>query len=157
MKSQEGIRTTIRKILIDFENAKVGLKDTITALLKEIQSSEWHKAVIQAADELRADNKGLIRQNRELMEKLTAKDSVTDDLKPIPLTVELLLKLGNTERSLRFSTEFYVYDRFLFIWKKEYKYWYVVTMDQKEYLTKIEFVHEYQNFILALTGEEIKP
>ena len=73
---------------------------------------------------------------------------------PIPLTEERLLKLGNAEKK-RFPDEVDVYDRFRFIWKDAYKYWYVVTIKSKEYLTKIEFVHEYQNFIFALTGEEL--
>ena len=72
----------------------------------------------------------------------------------IPLTEERLLKLGNAEKK-RFPDEVDVYDRFRFIWKDAYKYWYVVTIKSKEYLTKIEFVHEYQNFIFALTGEEL--
>lgn len=78
------------------------------------------------------------------------------EYKPIPLTKEWLLKLGNVKQSKRFPNEFTVFeDRFLFIWKEAYKYWYVVTRDKKEYLTKIEFVHEYQNFIFVLTFEEL--
>ena len=81
-----------------------------------------------------------------------------DHGKPIPLTEEWLRKLHTEEeieKSVRFPNEITIYDRFLFIWKPEYKYWYVVTSNHKEYLTKIEFVHEYQNFIFSLTGEEL--
>jgi hypothetical protein len=79
-----------------------------------------------------------------------------DQIEPIPLTEELLLKFGNAEKDSRFSNEITIYDRFQFIWKENYKYWYVITRDSKEYLTKIEFVHEYQNFIFALTGNELE-
>lgn len=77
---------------------------------------------------------------------------------PIPLTEEWLLKFHSEDeihKSGRFPNEITVYDRFLLIYKAEYKYWYVVTSHHKEYLTKIEFVHEYQNFIFILTGEEL--
>ncbi|MCE5225239.1 MAG: hypothetical protein LLG05_05200 [Porphyromonadaceae bacterium] len=77
---------------------------------------------------------------------------------PIPLTEELIRKFHNDdeiEKNVRFPNEITIYDRFLFIWKQEYKYWYVITAYYKEYLTKIEFVHEYQNFIFTLTGNEL--
>ena len=78
-----------------------------------------------------------------------------EGIQPIPLTEELLLKFGNAEKGI-FPNEVVIYDRFIFIWKENYKYWYVVTIEHQEYLTKIEFVHEYQNFYFALTGEELK-
>jgi hypothetical protein len=84
----------------------------------------------------------------------TYKDN--SEYRPIPLTEEWLLKFGNTEKSNRFPNEITILDRFLFIWKESYKYWYVITSKSKEYLTKIEFVHEYQNFIFALTDEELE-
>lgn len=78
---------------------------------------------------------------------------------PVPLTEEWLLRLhpnkDKIEISKRFPNEIIIYDRFKFIWKENYKYWYVISSDHKEYLTKIEFVHEYQNFIFALTGTEL--
>lgn len=82
-----------------------------------------------------------------------------NELFPILLTEEWLLKFHNEEeirKNVKFPNEITIYDRFRFIWKKEYKYWYVISSYHKEYLTKIEFVHEYQNFILALTGKELK-
>jgi hypothetical protein len=69
------------------------------------------------------------------------------NVQPIPLTEEWLRKFHSDEeieKSVRFPNEITIYDRFLFIWKEHYKYWYVVTAYHKEYLTKIEFVHEYQ-------------
>jgi hypothetical protein len=81
------------------------------------------------------------------------------EYKPVPLTKDWILKFHSVDEieiSARFQNELTIYDRFLFIWKEEYRYWYVVTAYHKEYLTKIEFVHEYQNFIFALTNEELK-
>ena len=71
--------------------------------------------------------------------------------KPIPLTEEWMVKskakkVANT----------YILDRFLFIWKPEYGYWYVMDLDSLTYLTKIEFVHELQNFYFVMQGEELK-
>lgn len=86
-------------------------------------------------------------------------NAVLSVFQPIPLTEEWLLKFHNeeeVEKSKRFSNEIIIYDRFKFIWKEEYRYWYVITAHQHEYLTKIEFVHEYQNFIFDLTGEELE-
>jgi hypothetical protein len=80
------------------------------------------------------------------------------EYKPIPLTQEWLLKFHSDDEieiSKRFPDEITIDDRFIFIWEQGLKYWYVVTAYHKEYLTKIEFVHEYQNFIFALTGEEL--
>lgn len=77
-----------------------------------------------------------------------------EELFGIPLTEEWLLKFGNAEKGI-FPDETIVCDRFVFLWKECYKYWYVLTLGSCEYLTKIEFVHEYQNFIFALTSEEL--
>ncbi len=71
------------------------------------------------------------------------------------LIVGLIIARLIIEKSKRFPNEIIIYDRFLFIWKEQYKYWYVISAHHKEYLTKIEFVHEYQNFIFTLTGQEL--
>jgi hypothetical protein len=89
-------------------------------------------------------------------------DTITaklDEINPIFLNKEWLLKFHSVDEieiSVRFPNGITIYDRFLLIWKEEYEFWYVVTADHKEYLTKIEFVHEYQNFIFALTGQELE-
>ncbi len=67
---------------------------------------------------------------------------------PIPLTDEWLEALG-AER----DHDFYVYDRFKLLWKKSYNYWYVMDRESLTYLTKIEFVHEWQNFVFAMNSE----
>ena len=77
------------------------------------------------------------------------------DVSDIPITEEWLWRFGDDQVSEIPPIEVIVQDRFLFIWKEPYHYWYVVTLGSHEYLTKIEFVHEYQNFIFTLTGEEL--
>lgn len=76
-----------------------------------------------------------------------------DSYKPIPLTEEWLFKFGNVKKT-KVIQVLEVFERFGFIWKDEYGYWYVVTKSG-DYLTKIEFVHEYQNFIFSSTGTEL--
>ena len=73
-------------------------------------------------------------------------------LKPVPLSEELLLKFGFLKDN-HYSG--FTLDRFRFFWKTQYKYWYVVDAYSKSYLTKIEFVHELQNFIFAMNSQEL--
>jgi len=73
-----------------------------------------------------------------------------EEYKPIQLTDEWLEHYGAQR-----NYDNYIYDRFIFIWKKSYKYWYVVDLQSNVYLTKIEFVHEWQNFNFAMSGEEL--
>jgi len=73
--------------------------------------------------------------------------------KPIPLTEEWLLKFGAHSR---FENSEFIYDRFRLIWKESYKYWYVIDSESLSYLTKIEFVHEWQNFIFVVNDVELK-
>lgn len=68
----------------------------------------------------------------------------------IPLTDEWLEFLG-AER----DHDCYVYRRFKFLWKPKYKYWYVLDLSSLTYMTKMEFVHEFQNFIFVMDGKEI--
>jgi len=69
---------------------------------------------------------------------------------PIPLTEEILLKCGGKKSVVAINI-----DRFRFQWKREYKYWYVIDYINRTYLTKIEFVHELQNFFHAMNGQEL--
>lgn len=74
-------------------------------------------------------------------------------INPITLTEEWLIKFG---AKARFQQTEFIYGGFRLLWKESYKYWYVIDSDSLAYLTKIEFVHEWQNFIFILTGEELK-
>jgi hypothetical protein len=73
-------------------------------------------------------------------------------LKPVPLTEQLLFDFG----AIKKSDIIIYFDRFRLMWKKDYKYWYVSDKERLTYLTKIEFVHEFQNFVFAMNSEELK-
>jgi len=73
-------------------------------------------------------------------------------LTPIPLTEEWLLK----SRCEKKSDNIFTIDRFELRWKKAYKYWYVLDAITYNYFTKIEFVHEWQNFYFVLQGTELE-
>jgi len=74
-----------------------------------------------------------------------------DDLKPIPLTEEWLLKLGAIEEMLGH----FLLDRFQLIWKESYNYWYIIDRYNACYYSKVEFVHEWQNLYFALNGSDL--
>lgn len=72
---------------------------------------------------------------------------------PIPLTEEILLKCGGekTERA-----NVIIADRFQLNWLEAYKYWYVSDSETVRYITKVEFVHEWQNVFWSLNGQELE-
>lgn len=74
-------------------------------------------------------------------------------LNPVELTENIIIKSGGEIKPLSLGV---IFDRFRFIWKQQYKYWYVVDAMSHSYMTKIEFVHEFQNFILVMNGKEIE-
>lgn len=71
---------------------------------------------------------------------------------PIRLTDEWLVKLGGDVNPI--STGI-TYGRFRLIWKEAYKYWYVVDKETQCYISKVEFVHEWQNLVAAMDGNEL--
>ena len=75
-----------------------------------------------------------------------------DEIFGIPLTEELLLKCG----AISTVKGFYHHDRFSLRWIEAYKYWYVTDMETGCYITKVEFLHEWQNTWFILQGEELK-
>ena len=75
------------------------------------------------------------------------------DLTPIPLTEDILLKFG-AKKQYDYLT--FDYDRFRLIWKEKYNYFYVVDNETNAYLNKIEFVHEWQNFVFVMNGNELE-
>lgn len=75
------------------------------------------------------------------------------DLEGIILTEELLLKCGGEIKPFSLGITL---DRFRFLWKEEYKYWYVIASDPGgAYMNKIEFLHELQNFYRVMNGQEL--
>jgi len=70
---------------------------------------------------------------------------------PITLTEEILLKCGSKE----LKKGFHRFDRFNLKWMEAYKYWYVTDIVTTSYITKVEFLHEWQNVVFVLNGEEL--
>lgn len=74
---------------------------------------------------------------------------------PIPLTWYHLKSHGALQ-SLTEQIGTYLYSRFKLVWREEYNYWYVTDAVEQTYMTKIEFVHEWQNFVRWTDGVELK-
>jgi len=74
----------------------------------------------------------------------------------IPLTEEMLYRLAGDGCNIeQISEDDFVVDRFKLIWKEGYNYWYVVDDMTDAYITKVEWVHEFQNMYYALNGKEL--
>lgn len=71
-------------------------------------------------------------------------------LKPIPLTDEWLINLGAFE----FDNQF-IFDRFRIKYRPDYKFYYVLCKETNAYITKVEYVHEWQNVVFALNNQEL--
>ena len=79
-----------------------------------------------------------------------------DKLTPVECINSIKLKKKHLENiGAKKIKNGYSFDRFLFIEKPEYNYWYVTSTQPCAYMTKIEFIHELQNFIQAMNGEEL--
>lgn len=74
-----------------------------------------------------------------------------DDIRPIPLTEEILLKAGFEKD----TGEFYIY-KDITVRKTYYSddFWRFIFKHQR--IKDIKYLHDLQNTIFALTGEEIK-
>ena len=73
-----------------------------------------------------------------------------NDLKPIRLTEEWLLKGGAEKKKSHWG-----YDRFTLLYSKDYNFFSVRDAETLAYITKVEFVHEWQNLVFILNGTEI--
>ena len=69
---------------------------------------------------------------------------------PIPMTEKWLLKSGAKKKKSCF-----VYDRFILLYSENYKFFSVGDTETGAYFTKVEFVHEWQNFIHIMNGVEL--
>lgn len=74
-------------------------------------------------------------------------------IKPIQLNEEWLERFNAIKMHANYLG--YKYSRFKLIWKESYKYWYVMDWVDETYMTKIEFVHDFQNFIKTMDNEEL--
>lgn len=105
------------------------------------------------ANELRIGN---YYNNFGILKQVTKETFTTvyfNSIQPIKLTEEWLLYFGAKE--YLGSKISFKYSRFDLFWREDYKYWYVTDFDNETYLTKIEFVHEFQNFIFVMDGKEL--
>lgn len=121
----------------------------------EIRIGNWIN-ISQCGINAKVDVIGIKRfciENRDIDLNDADTSFALNEASPIVLTEETLLK--NRFEIKPFSLGL-TYDRFRFIWKPEYKYWYVVDRYSDSYLTKIEYVHELQNFIFVLNGKELE-
>lgn len=77
-------------------------------------------------------------------------DPIDDIYYPIPLTEEWLLKFGaHKERDK------WIYDRFKLFYFESYDYWYVTDHIDNTYITKLNYVHEWQNLFFTLNRREL--
>lgn len=74
-----------------------------------------------------------------------------DRFEPIWLTQEWIIDFGAEEWS-----SWMVMGRFRFIYKEGLNFWYVVDNVDLTYMTKIEYVHELQNFYFIMNGKKLE-
>jgi len=76
---------------------------------------------------------------------------------PILLTEEILLKCGAKKYAPnKMLSDRFDYDRFRLSYFPNYNYWRVTDKESNCYITKIEFLHEFQNTMFVLNGEEVE-
>jgi hypothetical protein len=100
------------------------------------------------------DNLFIVEDN----EKIEFKSNVFDNIKPIPLTEEWLLKFGfliEENGDVDFSFDFINYGLSKFEIDQKYYLHIDGNFDRTETDTRIEYVHSLQNLFFALTGEEL--
>ncbi len=108
---------------------------------------------VRQVNQILEDSVSWIIPNTDSLVKTTRPIS---ELNPIFLTEELLLNFPNTEKSNFFDAITIKYNnKFFLFYSENYKCWYVRNCTILTYLTKIEFVHEFQNFIYIINGEKL--
>ena len=76
------------------------------------------------------------------------------DLHPVPLSEEILLKCGCEISPLSIGIKYkYLYR---LVWDDEFKYWDILLGEYGNFLTRIRYLHEWQNFIHIMHGEELE-
>lgn len=76
-------------------------------------------------------------------------DAEIEMIDPIQLTKEWLVSLG----AEKVSDNVFFFDRFKLRYLPEYEHWRVTSNGY--YITKVEYVHELQNVVFVLNGEEL--
>ena len=77
-----------------------------------------------------------------------------NNIKSVPLTEKWLINLGAKKCHRNFE-EFFIHDRFMLQWINGHNYWYVTDANFGSYITKIEFLHEWQNLFFTLIQKEL--
>lgn len=91
----------------------------------------------------------------ELFDGATTIDCKIQDILSIPLSEEILIKLGFEKLKEKVSgCDYFTISRYSVMSKDNIFYFSLVGM-QSQYLTYIKTVHELQNLFFALTGEEL--
>jgi hypothetical protein len=87
-------------------------------------------------------------------ELFRCKDGIFSTVKfePIPVDEDWLLRFGFKKR----NDKTFTYDRFILYFVSKYEFWYMNDRRTNVYFTKVEFVHELQNIIFAMNGEELE-
>ena len=75
-----------------------------------------------------------------------------DSLKPIPLTLQWLNRLHDY---IKIYENEVVIDRFHLIQNTNFNFWTVFDSETLVYITKVEFVHEWQNVYFYLNSTEL--
>lgn len=75
-------------------------------------------------------------------------------LKPIKLTERWLIDLSSDVELIK-QDIYYIIDRFRLLWVDNYEFWYVSDKESLTYITKVEFVHEWQNVFFVLNGKKL--
>lgn len=86
------------------------------------------------------------------MENFYFKIQQTYNFEPILLTKECMSKIEGINKG---KYEYYC-GRFIFVYNSKYNLWRVFEKQYDAYLTKIEYLHELQNFWYVMYGEELK-
>jgi len=77
------------------------------------------------------------------------------DINPIPLSEDILLKLGFEKSNAKISgCDYFTKDKYSVMVKEDVCYFSLVEM-QSRYLCIVEFLHQIQNVYFALTNEEL--
>ena len=78
--------------------------------------------------------------------------------RPVILTPEWIEELSKGLVLIKKKKNRIIIDRFELIWTDTYKFWTVneIRNNKSAYITKIEFVHEWQNLFRVLNNEELK-
>lgn len=76
------------------------------------------------------------------------------NIEPITLSEEVLLKCGCNISPL--VTGLRYKHLYKLVWDDEFKYWDILQGEYGYFITRIQYIHEWQNFIHILNGEELE-